>query len=120
MLRLELAETGEVLGLDGNGKDTELRSGAGSNLMVTGLLVDEGGISMSGASADATADGNSLQGVVTERVFRGDRYEVRVQVGNGEIFCHAAADAAPGPVQSGQSVTLAIDPRSVRVLQGGN
>ena len=80
------------------------------------LLVDESGISMSGATADVTADGNSLQGVVIERVFRGDRYELRVRVGNGELYCHAPADAAPSPVQSGQSVTLSIDPRSVRVL----
>ena len=83
------------------------------------LLVDESGISMSGATADATADGNSLQGVVIERVFRGDRYELRVRVGNGELYCHAPADAAPSPVQSGQSVTLSIDPRSVRVLSSG-
>jgi ABC-type Fe3+/spermidine/putrescine transport system ATPase subunit len=83
------------------------------------LLVDESGISMSGATADVTADGNSLQGVVIERVFRGDRYELRVRVGNGELYCHAPADAAPSPVQSGQSVTLSIDPRSVRVLSSG-
>ena len=80
------------------------------------LLVDENGISMSGATDDVTADGNSLQGVVIERVFRGDRYELRVRVGNGELYCHAPVDAASSPVQSGQSVTLSIDPRSVRVL----
>jgi len=84
------------------------------------LLVDESGISMSGIPADKTPDGNLLQGVVIERVFRGDRYEVRVQVGKGELYCHAVADAASGPAQSGQSVTLAFNPRSVRVLQGGN
>ena len=83
------------------------------------LLVDESGISMSGATADATADGNSLQGVVIERVFRGDRYELRVRVGSGELYCHAPADAAPSRVQSGQSVALSIDPRSVRVLSSG-
>jgi len=83
------------------------------------LLVDESGISMSGATADATADGNSLQGVVIERVFRGDRYELRVRVGSGELYCHAPADAAPSRVQSGQSVALSIDPRSVRVLSCG-
>ena len=84
------------------------------------LLVDESGISMSGIPADKTPDGNLLQGVVIERVFRGDRYEVRVQVGKGELYCHAVAGAASGPAQSGQSVTLAFNPRSVRVLQGGN
>lgn len=41
--RLEVPKTGEVLALDGNGKDTELQSGAGSHLMVSGLLVDDGG-----------------------------------------------------------------------------
>ena len=75
---------------------------------------------MSGIPADETPDGNLLQGVVTERVFRGDRYETRVQVGKGELYCHAAADAVSGPAQSGQFVTLAINPRSVRVLQGEN
>ena len=84
------------------------------------ILVDESGISMSGIPADETPDGNLLQGVVTERVFRGDRYEMRVQVGKGELYCHAAADAVSGPAQSGQFVTLAINPRSVRVLQGEN
>jgi ABC-type Fe3+/spermidine/putrescine transport system ATPase subunit len=84
------------------------------------LLVDESGISIWGVPANETPAGDLLQGVVTERVFRGDRYEVRLQVGNGELYCHSAADAASGPVQAGQSVTLSIDPRSVRVLQGGN
>ena len=84
------------------------------------LLVDESGISMSGALAGETQDGNSLEGVVIARVFRGDRYEVRVQVEKGELYCHTAADAASGPAQPGQSVTLTFNPRSVRVLQSGN
>ena len=80
------------------------------------LLVDENGISMSNLAADGAAPANSLQGVITERVFRGDRYELRVQVGEGELYCHAKADAIPGLRGINQSVVLNIDPRSVRFL----
>ena len=37
--RLNVAETGEVIGLKDKGKDTQLQ--AGSNLVVTGLIVEE-------------------------------------------------------------------------------
>jgi ABC-type Fe3+/spermidine/putrescine transport system ATPase subunit len=98
-------------------KPPDLETANGSEIT---LLVDESGISLSSVSANAAADGNPLQGVVAERVFRVDRYEVRVQVGKGELFCHTAADATPSPVQPGQSVALTIDPASVRVLRGGD
>ena len=87
------------------------------------LLVDENGITMSGAASDDTAPGSTLQGVITERVFRGDRYEMRVQVGTGALYCHAAADAVPvsfQPQVSDQSVTLTIDPKAIRFLGGGD
>ncbi len=82
------------------------------------LLVDENGISMSGLASDEAASGNSLPGVITESVFRGDRYELRVLVGKGELYCHASADSVLNSVQSNQSVTLNIDPKSIRFLGG--
>jgi ABC-type Fe3+/spermidine/putrescine transport system ATPase subunit len=84
------------------------------------LLVDENGISISGLSSDEATSGNSLHGVIIERVFKGDRYELRVQVGNGELYCYASAEAVTTLVQSNQSVTLNIDPKSIRFLRGGN
>ena len=83
------------------------------------LLVDENGIAMSSLTPDEAAPGGSLRGVITERVFRGDRYELRVQVGEGELFCHVPAGAIPGPAGPDLEVVLDIDPRSIRVLGGG-
>ncbi len=101
-------------------KSPGLETAKGSNLT---LLVDENVISMAGVApheADGTESVNSLQGVITERVFRGDRYELRVQVGEGELYCHASADAVTDSVRSNQSVTLKFDPKSIRFLGGGD
>ena len=101
-------------------KSPGLETAKGSDLT---LLVDENVISMSGVAsyeADGTESVNSLQGVITERVFRGDRYELRVQVGEGELYCHASADAVTDSVRSNQSATLNIDPKSIRFLGGGD
>ena len=78
------------------------------------LLVNEDRISLSNET-----QAGSLPGVMIERVFRGDRYELRVSVGNGELYCHAAPDAIPGTAPTDQTVNLIIDPDSVRFLAGG-
>jgi ABC-type Fe3+/spermidine/putrescine transport system ATPase subunit len=98
-------------------KPPGLETSKGSDLMI---LVNENGISMSALPLDEAAPGDSLQGVITERVFRGDRYELRVQVGKGELYCHASADAVPNSVRFNDGVTLNIDPKSIRFLGGGD
>ena len=84
------------------------------------LLVNESGISITSLPAGGTAPENSLKGVVSERVFRGDRYEVKVQVGEGELYCHTSAESAPDSARPGWDVNLVIDPRSIRFLAGGD
>lgn len=102
-------------------KPPGLETSKGSDLT---LLINEKGITMSevplSGAASGTATGDSLEGVITERVFRGDRYELRVQVGNGELYCHALADAVPNLAQTNQPIFLNIDPASIRFLGGGD
>ena len=123
ILRGVVLDDGETLkiecsvGIIPAAKPPGLETSKGSDLT---LLIDEKGISISGLPSDATPQGNSLQGVITERVFRGDRYELRVQVGNGELYCHASTDAVANSVQSNERVTLNIDPKSIRFLGGGD
>ena len=92
-----------------------LEAGGGADLM---LLIDEKGISLAGLPSGSAAATNSLQGVITERVFRGDGYELKVQVGHGELYCHASADAVTDLVRPGQHVAVAIDPSAIRFLGG--
>ena len=94
-------------------KPPDLETAVGAKLM---LLIDEKGIEMSGLPLGEAATNNSLQGVITERVFRGDGYELRVQVGQGELYCHASADAVTDLVRPGHHVTVAIDPTRIRFL----
>ncbi len=123
ILRGVVLDDGETLkiecsvGIIPAAKPPGLETSKGSDLT---LLIDEKGISISGLPSDATPQGNSLQGVITERVFRGDRYELRVQVGKGELYCHASADAVSKSARSNERVTLNIDPKSIRFLGGGD
>ena len=96
-------------------KPPGLETSRGSDLT---LLVNESGISMSALQSGKATPDNSLQGVITERVFRGDRYELRVRVGEGELYCHASADAASNSGIN-LAVILDIDPKSIRFLGGG-
>ena len=75
---------------------------------------------MSGFPSGEAATRNSLQGVITERLFRGDGYEVRLQVGQGELYCHASADAVNDLVRPGQNVSVAIDPTAIRFFGGAD
>ena len=98
-------------------KPPDLETAEGAALM---LLIDEKGIAMSGLPSSGAATGNSLQGVISERVFRGDGYELKVQVGQGELYCRASADAVTVLVQPGQHVVVAIDPAAIRFLGGAD
>ncbi len=98
-------------------KPPDLKTAAGAELM---LLIDEKGIAMSDLPSDGTGTRNSFQGVISERVFRGDGYELRVQVGQGELYCHASADAVTDLVRPGQHVAVAIDPAAIRFLGGAD
>ena len=98
-------------------KPPDLETAAGAELM---LLIDEKGIAMSDLPSGGTWTSNSLQGVISERVFRGDGYELRVQVGQGELYCHASADAVTDLVRPGQHVAVAIDPTAIRFLGGAD
>ena len=84
------------------------------------LLIDEKGIQTSEASSSEATDSISLRGVITERVFRGDGYELRVQVGGGELYCYTSADVDADPVRPGRDVTVAIDPTTIRFLGGAD
>ena len=98
-------------------KPPDLETAEGAELM---LLIDEKGITMSGSALGEAATSNSFPGVIAERVFRGDGYEVRVQVGQGELYCHASADAVSDMARTGQLVAVSINPTAIRFLRGGN
>ena len=119
ILRGVVLSGGEMLEIDCSvgvlsvAKPPDLETAGGAELM---LLIDEKGIAMSGIPLGETATSNLLQGMITERVFRGDGYELRVQVGQGELYCHASAAAVADLVQPGQHVEVAIDPKAIRFL----
>ena len=80
------------------------------------LLVDEKGIALCDSFSDEASKPNSFQGVVAERVFRGAEYELRVGVGQGELYCLVSPHAGIGMVQPGQDVEIAVDPSAIRFL----
>ena len=121
VLRGVVLSDGEILEIECSvgvlsvAKPPDLKTAKGAELM---LLIDEKGIAMSDFPSGEAAASDSLQGVITERVFRGDGYELRVQVGQGELYCHASADAVTDLVRSGQHLTVVINPTAIRFLRG--
>ena len=111
----EMLEIESSVGVLSVAKPPDMETAEGAELM---LLIDEKGIAMSDLPSGEAATTNSLQGVITERVFRGDGYELRVQVGQGELYCHASADAVTDQVQPGRHMVVAIDPTAIRFLGG--
>lgn len=78
------------------------------------MLINENAVSMSGKpESDAP-----LKGVIIEKVFRGDKYEIRVQVGDGDLYSHASLDSHSGPSEINQPVFLTVDSQSIRFLGG--
>ena len=84
------------------------------------FLIQEDGISVSGSDSNGKMLENSLYGVITERVFRGNRYELRVQVGDGELYCYTLAGTTFTSDEVGRDVNLTIDPHSIQFLSGEN
>jgi len=123
ILRGMVLDDGETLkiqcpvGILAVAKPPGLQTSKGSDVT---LLIHENGISMPALASDESAQGNAFQGVITERVFRGDRYELRVQVGEGELYCHASADAVSDSGEIDQRVIINIGPESIRLLGGGD
>ena len=79
------------------------------------ILIDEAIVAISNDSANEI---NSFQGVITERVFRGDRYELRVKIGEGELYCHAPLESSGVQVEINQSVSVYMDSQAIRFLDG--
>ena len=126
VLRGVVLDDGETLSIECSigvlpvAKPPGFEIGKGSELTV---LVDENGITISGhalSEQDKAASGHSLRGMITERVFRGDRYELRIRVGDGDLYCHASADAGLSSLQSDAGVTINISPGSIRLLGIGD
>jgi len=84
------------------------------------FLIHEDGISVSGLESRKDMLESSLYGVITERVFRGNRYELRVRVGDGELYCHTMAGTTFTSDEVGGDVNLTIDPHSIQLLNGEN
>ena len=93
-------------------KQTGINTPAGS---AKTILIDESVVTISNDSASGI---NSFQGVITERVFRGDRYELRVKIGEGELYCHAPLESPAVKVEINQSVSVYVESQAIRFLDG--
>ena len=82
------------------------------------LLIDERGIATYDPPGSAIPKSNSFQGMVTERVFRGAGYELKVSTGPVELYCLTSTDAVNGTVRRGREVELVIDPNAIKFLGG--
>ena len=111
----EMVEIECSLGVLSVAKPPDLETAEGAELT---LLIDEKGIQMSEAPSSEGTKSISLQGAIGERMFRGDGYELRVQVGRGELYCHVSADAVTDLARPGRHVAIAIDPTAIRFLGG--
>ena len=115
---LTIGDTVEIecsIGVLSVAKPSDLETAVGAELM---LLIDEKGIQISEAPSSEAAKSNSFAGAITERVFRGEGYELKVQVGRGDLYCHTSADSITELVRPGQQVGVAIDPTAIRFLGG--
>ena len=80
------------------------------------LLIDESGIRVYQAPYQGPVRSNVLSGTIVERVFRGGEYEIKVSVGQGELWCLTSPDSHPSEPKKGQNVSVVIDPGAVRSL----
>ena len=81
------------------------------------LLIDERGIAVCQAPYDGPSSRNVLPGTVTERVFRGGEYELKVQVGRGVVSSLASPEPLTDQGQPGYEVTVVVDPAAVKLLK---
>ena len=95
-------------------KDVEPAEGA----EVT-LLIDEKGIEMRDSPSGEISDVNQFHGVVTERVFLGAEFELRVRAGQADLYYRVSPETLAGKVEPGEDVAFAIDPEAIRFLGGG-
>ena len=82
------------------------------------LLIDERGIKLFSASADKIADTNTFEGIVTEKIFRGTGYELKIRTEESELSCYTSPDQTGDGFPSGSQVRLVVDPRAVKFLTG--
>ncbi len=91
--------------------------GRGGSLKVgdaVSLVVDERVVEV---RTGAAAGRGGLRGQCVERVFRGGEYELRLRVGNGELFCRTAAGTAPAPPGEGDEVSVVIPEGAAKLLR---
>ena len=123
VLRCEVLSVGETveigcsIGVLSVAKPPDLDITLGAELP---LLIDEKGIQIFQDSSSMAVKSNLLQGAITERVFRGDGYELKVQVARGELYCYVSTDSVNNAVRPGQHVAMAIDPTAIRFLVGAD
>ena len=82
------------------------------------VLIDEKAIVVSTAPSDVLSRKNVLSGTVTEKVFRGGDYALKVRVGRGELSCQTLSGTLAAGLEAGQQVTLMVEPDAVRFLKG--
>ena len=87
----------------------------GGNGRVT-LLIDEKSISVSTPTHEGPSEKNVLSGTITEKVFRGGEYVLKVRVGRGELSCAAPASPAAA-LEAGQQVSVRVKPTAATFLR---
>ena len=82
------------------------------------LLIDEKGIAVGQAPYSGPRKRNVLSGTVTDMVFRGGEYELKLRVGKGFLYCLTSPGRQSRDLRTGQDVSLVIDPGAIRLLKG--
>ena len=76
------------------------------------LVVDERAVEIRAGAAPG-----GLRGRCVERVFRGGEYELRLRVGDGELFSRRAAGLSPAPPEEGDEVSVAIAEGAAKLMR---
>ena len=108
--------TGEVLEVECAVGPVEVH-GRGGSLKVgdaVSLVLDERAVEV---RAGAAAGRAGLRGRCVERMFRGGEYELRLRVGEGELFSRRAAGTPPAPPEEGDEVSVVIPEGAAKLLR---
>ena len=81
------------------------------------LLIEEGAIEVVSGPYDGPVGRNILSGAVSERVFMGGQYELKVALCEGALYCSAQAGPAGSGLGPGSEVSLVIDPAAAKILK---
>ena len=81
------------------------------------ILIDESGIDIGPPNLESKSCENRLFGTITEMIFMGGQYEVKIQIGRTLITSSISLESLMGDVRNNMEVGVTICPSAIKLLR---